>query len=211
MTLTDEEKIQKAEEIYYRRNGISYRGEKKEKSHWVRNTLFFLLMIIAVLGYNNKEYIMSEEFQNKAKTFLNTKIDIQKMIVPNNNHKTEEKKKTAAKEEKINQVIEEEKVKAEESTEETLTENIVNEEVPTAEPAAEEVSVENIQTYEIIWPYKGNITSKFGKRESEDARVTSNHTGIDIAGKQGDIIVSAIGGKVVKVSEEGDLRETYKN
>lgn len=31
MTLTDEEKIQKAEEIYYRRNGISYRGEKKKK------------------------------------------------------------------------------------------------------------------------------------------------------------------------------------
>lgn len=29
--LTDEEKIQRAKEIYYRRNGISYRGEEKEK------------------------------------------------------------------------------------------------------------------------------------------------------------------------------------
>ena len=28
--LTDEEKIQRAKEIYYRRNGISYRGEEKK-------------------------------------------------------------------------------------------------------------------------------------------------------------------------------------
>jgi hypothetical protein len=35
MTLSDEEKIQKAQEIYYRRNGINYRGEKvQDKKRW---------------------------------------------------------------------------------------------------------------------------------------------------------------------------------
>lgn len=176
-------------------------------------------MVVAVLGYNNKEYIMSEDFQNKARTFLNTKIDIQKMIAPSNN-KAEENKKPAE-EEKTNQVIVEENVEAAgKSSEETITENVVNpEEVPVSEGMQEgvtegkpeEISQVNVPNYEMIWPYKGTITSKFGKRESEDARVTSNHTGIDIAGKQGDVIVSAISGKVVMVSEEGDLRKTYKN
>ena len=40
--LTDEEKIQRAKEIYYRRNGISYRGEEKRK----RSSPFKMFLII---------------------------------------------------------------------------------------------------------------------------------------------------------------------
>lgn len=36
--LTDEEKIQRAKEIYCRRNGISFRGEEKKKN--IINHLF---------------------------------------------------------------------------------------------------------------------------------------------------------------------------
>ena len=82
MTLTDEEKIQKAQEIYYRRNGINYRQSKPEKKHPIRNFIVVLLVIGIVLGYQNKELLMSPEFQNQVKSFLNTKIDMNSIFSP---------------------------------------------------------------------------------------------------------------------------------
>ena len=186
MSLTDEEKIQKAEEIYYRRNGINYRGEKKEKNrknHPIRKLFIIGLIIICAYGYKNKEYLMSEEFQIQTKKFLNTKIDIQKIFGVENSSNKEE-----------NILIPQEKIE----------ENNIVAETP-------EKREENNIINEVIWPYTGIITSDFGQRESTDTRVTSNHTGIDIAGNEGDKIISAINGNVVIVSEEGDLRKTLKN
>lgn len=172
--LSEEEKIKKAEEIYYRRNGLNYRNsaKRKENKHTFRNFLFVLLLIALGIGYQNREYLMSKEFQNQAKTFLNTKIDIKNMIEPK-------------KEENVIQTKEE----------------IIPE---------KEAIEEKINQYSVIWPYQGTITSAFGTRESEDSRVTSNHTGIDIAGNLGDRIISAIEGKVTLVSEEGDLGKHIK-
>lgn len=171
MTLSDEEKIQKAEAIYYRRNGMNFREkEPKEKKHPIRNFLIITIVILALIGYQNKEYIQSPEFKEQIKTFLNTKIDINKIF--------------------------------------TLKEEQIEDEVKVAK---KEAILEKVPEYnEIIWPYNGTITSEFGQRTSEDSRVTSNHTGIDIAGNIGDNIVSAINGKVVLVSEEGDLGKHIK-
>ena len=75
--LTDEEKIQRAKEIYYRRNGISYRGEEKRK----RSSPFKMFLIIILIGasvyvYENKEKIFTQETSKEIKDFLNTKIDV---------------------------------------------------------------------------------------------------------------------------------------
>jgi murein DD-endopeptidase MepM/ murein hydrolase activator NlpD len=87
-----------------------------------------------------------------------------------------------------------------------------NAEVSETQSLLEETPIEQIneQVYNVIWPYKGEITSNFGQRSSEDVRVSNNHTGIDIAGNTGDKIVSAINGKVTMVSEEGNLGKHIK-
>lgn len=181
--ISDEEKIQKAQEIYYRRNGINYRGEKNKQSssprHTFRNIIMIMLIIIVAYGYQNKEKLQSAEFQEEIKSFLNTKINIKDIF------------STQIKENKSQETVSPE-------NKQEIPEAI--QEYETANPEAK-----------VIWPHIGEITSNFGERNSEDSRVSNNHTGIDIAGNQGDKIISAISGKVVTVSEEGNLRKTHKN
>lgn len=176
--LTDEEKIQRAKEIYYKRNGINFRGEEKKKKH---NKLFFIIIIISLVGvylYQNQAKYFTQENKEKIKDFLNTKININEFIKQNNKVENDIKNET-----------------------ENLIENITN--------SAESIEEKDV-SYSVIWPKKGTITSYFGKRESEDARVGKNHTGIDIAGEEGEEILSAITGQVTLVSEEGDLGKHIK-
>lgn len=183
MTLSDEEKIRKAQEIYYRRNGINYRGERIQtstsKSHTFRNLIIISLIIACMYGYQNKEKLQSVEFQNEIKAFLNTKINIKDIF--------------------SSQIKENQPQ---------------NEAVPEAQSLLEETPIETEtvqeESYKVIWPYDGEVTSNFGQRSSEDVRVSNNHTGIDIAGNIGDKIVSAISGKVVMVSEGGNLGKHVK-
>ena len=63
--------------------------------------------------------------------------------------------------------------------------------------------------FSIIKPLDGEITSRFGLRNSDNPAVTKDHTGIDIAGDEGTVIVSAIDGVVELVSSEGDLRKSH--
>mgnify|MGYP000457568865 CR=1 FL=1 len=75
--LTDEEKIQRAKEIYYRRNGISYRGEEKKKRYSpLKMFLIIILIGASVYAYENKEKILTQETSKEIKDFLNTKIDV---------------------------------------------------------------------------------------------------------------------------------------
>ncbi len=103
MSLTNEEKIQKAEEIYYRRNGMNYKEPKKEKNHILRNLFLLMLVILSFLGYQNKEYLLSEEFKKQAKDFLNTKININNLF----NEKQEETENNLEVENNINEEKEE--------------------------------------------------------------------------------------------------------
>jgi len=202
MTLTEQEKIQRAEEIYYRRNGINYRTERPQtvrepKSHPIRNFLIIIMIIGVGFAYSNKDMLTSPEFQEKVKIFLNTKINIKDIF-------------------SLKQIKQENKTNDIKPAEQQSIQ-------PTVEQFAENTGIENnevidnieenkqeIITYEVIWPHKGEITSNFGERESTDSRVTGNHTGIDIAGNLGDKIISAINGKVLEVSEEGMLGKHMK-
>ena len=197
--LTDEEKIQRAKEIYYRRNGISFRGEekKKKKKH---NKLIFLLIIItaaSVYLYQNQSTYLTAENQNKIKEFLNTKINIKELI------KLTNRTQTTPETQSENQTTNTAETPSEPQT--TNTSELKPENQTTPEAIEEKKPI-----YSIIWPKQGTITSNFGQRESADLRVGKNHTGIDIAGEEGETIVSAITGQVTLVSEEGDLGKHIK-
>lgn len=202
MTLTEQEKIQRAEEIYYRRNGINYRAERLQitrepKSHPIRNLVLIMLILGAGLAYSNKEMLTSPEFHEQVKTFLNTKINIKDIFSLEQIKQENKTSDTNPAQSPVTQATEQ------------LTENMqANIEQPESNISEPEGPI--VEKFEVIWPHKGEITSNFGERESTDSRVTGNHTGIDIAGNLGDKIISAINGKVLEVSEEGMLGKHMK-
>ena len=57
----------------------------------------------------------------------------------------------------------------------------------------------------------GTVTSRFGLRNPTTATVPKYHTGIDIGVPEGTVIVAAMEGKVELVSSVGDYRKSYKN
>ncbi len=79
--LTNEEKIQRAREIYYRRNGINYRGDekKKSKSHFMY-IIIILLIGISMYVYQNQDKYITPEIRKDIKNFLNTKININSIM-----------------------------------------------------------------------------------------------------------------------------------
>lgn len=202
MTLTEQEKIQRAEEIYYRRNGINYRTERPQtvrepKSHPIRNFLIIIMIIGVGFAYSNKDMLTSPEFQEKVKIFLNTKINIKDIFSLKQIKQENKTSDTNPAQSPVTQATEQ------------LTENMqANIEQPESNISEPEGPI--VEKFEVIWPHKGEITSNFGERESTDSRVTGNHTGIDIAGNLGDKIISAIDGKVIEVSEEGMLGKHIK-
>ncbi len=85
--------------------------------------------------------------------------------------------------------------------------NIKSEEVLIEEPSKMETDAQYIKdNFSLIKPLEGEVTSKFGLRDSTNPAVTKEHTGIDIASNEGTIIVAAMDGIVELVSTEGDLR-----
>lgn len=183
--ITEDEKIRKAHEIYYRRNGMKYRSEDTVQSNGSIGKIFIMIILIgAIVIYQNPKEIFNQKWLEELKTILNTKINFNEIF-----KKEEAPKETPKVEETMQEIVPEPEVL--ETSQ--LKEN--NEIVP---------------EYEIIWPYKGEITSGFGNRVSENQNLNGNHTGIDIAGNYGDDIVSGINGKVTAVSEEGDLGKHIK-
>lgn len=186
MQKTDE-KLRKAEEIYYRRNGIKYRGEniKKQSHSW--NLIVLIIIVLGIYLYKNNTIIMNENMKNQIRNFLNTPIKFNNII-----DFVKEKKKE----------IEESIYKSEKNKYQTNGEEIFQQDI--VEPAdLSKVSIQNTEEKadlsgistkdkeagtdiknDIIWPYKGEITSGFGERISGDPRVSSNHEGVDIAGNE---------------------------
>lgn len=188
--ITEEDKIRKAHEIYYRRNGMKYRSEDTIQSGGsIWKILIMIILIGMVIIYQNPKEILNKKWLGEIKTILNTKINFKEIF-------------------KTNEQPKEKKI-----TENTINENNVQEIIPEAEtPETSQLKENNemIQEYGVIWPYKGEITSGFGNRVSENENINGNHTGIDIAGNYGDNIVSAINGHVIEVSEEGNLGKHIK-
>lgn len=215
--LRDDEKIRKAEEIYYRRNHRNIamaRGRESQKqktylgSKILLEMLILLLLAVTVFAVKNKNYIFTENFLNSCAQYninLSEKFDFilayfrqeekegQEVFV---NHEPEKQP------ENTDQPTPEEPAQPQETTEVT---QVPGEEVQSnlqQSVITDSVSLKN--TYPFVKPIEGVVTSGFGARESQYQKVTGEHTGIDLAAESGTIIQAAMSGVVTQVSTEGD-------
>ena len=118
-TMSVEERIKKAEGIYYRKNGLSERNSYTQKNKKGKSSIkkmfmqIFVCLMIYTVFYTatNREYIFSEEFRKEVNSFFtektkinetynNVKNHIQKNILKNNEQGKEQIEK---KEENNNQ------------------------------------------------------------------------------------------------------------
>lgn len=235
-TMSVEDKIRRAEEIYYRRKEQvmpmkeTMKKTVKEKKDIKLFKKLIMQIIICLTIYSifylivNNNYIFSEDFTNKAKEILSQDINFAEIYSFVSNQINEFTKQQT-----------EENIQQEEQTEETQQEETKNEEIQPEENlqnndenigGAEELLTnqeEALQltqieqdanyiksTISFIKPVNGIISSPFGERTPTTPTVPTNHTGTDIAAETGTKIVSATEGTVVLASTEGDYGNHLK-
>lgn len=224
--LTPDEKIRRAEEIYYRKRiqastRDSARVNVGEEKNWRLFKKIFLQLLICAVIYlifyliQTTNYSFSGNVINKTKEILSYDIQFQniynQILIYVDKLKTKEKKE---KEQQVITQIQEEKVIEENVIDTGQTENIGGEQ-PTEDVSnlsQMELDAKNIlENYSLIIPLKGEITSRFGLRNPTTITVPKEHTGIDIAVNEGTVFISAMSGIVELVSNKGDYRKSYKN
>ena len=207
--LNDEEKIRRAEEIYYRRNNqnINISGRKstktlKEKGNmrikFFLNLLLMFNIAVIIFFIQNKDYIFTQEFIGKLNEYninLGAKVtEFFSKILADETKKENNKDFNIVNEnsETVSNLEENsQKIVANENLESSLNEM--------------DLDVENLKNaYSFINPITGIVSSKFGSRESEYQKVTGYHTGVDVAAEEGTIIKASMEGIVELVSSEGD-------
>lgn len=222
--LNDEEKIRKAEEIYFRRNNKNYstlnkKQEKKTKiikDKIVLNLLIMFNLAIIVFCVQNKEFIFTKEFIDKLNNYNSTATE--KIIsIFNNFINVEEKIESNISEELKNETKEElpkeDNQKSENIVENSnqLNEDINKENISISSINEMELDIRNLKAaYKFIKPIEGIVSSGFGARESEYQNVRGYHTGLDIATEKGTDIIASMQGIVDLVSSEGDYGKHLK-
>ena len=227
-TLSVEEKIRRAEEIYNRRNGENYTySKKKEKKgpsltyRLVKQIVICLIIYGIFYVVSNREYFLSDDFKMKVQSVAEQNETLNKIY---NNCVTylskyfpqlkqeEQKKEEQKKEENKNtdeNIVTESSIKENENIG-GAEENVVIEQSE-AQKSQEEIDVENIKNnVNFILPIEGKISSTFGWRNPTTASVPKYHTGLDIAANTGTVIKSATNGTVIMASSEEDYGKHYK-
>lgn len=216
-TMSVEEKIKRAEEIYARRQAgaqqrtatVTVNNDNKKDIKLLKKMVIqivvSLLIYLVVYIIQNNNYIFSEEFLKKANEILSYDMNFSQIY---DNIK-----------QNVNQGINKLKENNQEIVENTenINENAIGgaqtleETINTTQLSQEEQDVANIKaTTTFIKPLEGTISSKFGQREPTTSTVPKNHTGVDIAANMGTKILSSTGGEVVLASEEGDFGKHLK-
>lgn len=228
-TISVEERIRRAEEIYERRKQgdnrkietVNVSKEKKDvkllKKMIIQILLCMLIYLVTYIIHSNN-YIFSEDFSNKINqilsydtNFLELYESIKKQI---QNTNTNEESKEAEQNQEDNQNQEninqeaiggavESDAEADKDAEDKLEQ--------TTQLSQQEQDIVNIKnTTTFIKPVEGIISSKYGQRDTATGKVPKNHTGTDIAANLGTKIKSATDGEVVLASEEGDFGKHLK-
>ena len=230
-SISVEERIRKAEEIYLRRkslNGTQNRTQKVPINDNKKDIKLLKKMIIQILicvciyfliyTIQNSGSIFSENIINKTKeileydtNFIEIYENIKNSIITfNQNIKGNETQEEQPKsEEQTNETIPEEQTTNEEQNQEAI--GGAEEEQNQITLSQEEQDIQNVKnTTTFIKPISGTITSSYGYREQATGRVPKNHTGTDIAANVGTKIYSSTEGEVVLASEEGDYGKHLK-
>ena len=236
-TMSVEDKIRRAEEIYAKRQegtkrktttvslNDNSRKDIKLLKKMIIQILISLLIYLVIYVIQNNNYIFSEDFLKKANEILsydinfsemyqNIKINIEKGIGNiKNNLKTTEQETNNSENNIQNQEIQGAIGGANEIEQDNnlQTNTQDNNQETTQELSQEEKDIESVKaTSTFIKPIEGTISSKYGQREPTTSTVPKNHTGVDIAANLGTKIKSATAGEVVIASEEGDYGKHLK-
>lgn len=227
-TMSVEEKIRRAEEIYERRKRGVERpittvniSEDKKDIKLLKKMIIQILVCVSIYlviyTIQNSEYVFSKDFINKVNEVLsydtnfveiynNIKNGLQNIFQKDIENAPEEGKEENA----IDQTAIGGAEGDTEVNEETV-ENTENTEEKPEELSQTDQDIINIKnTTSFIKPVEGVITSPFGQRDTATGTVPKNHTGTDIAANLGTKIKSATDGEVVLASEEGDYGKHLK-
>ena len=235
-TMTVEERIRRAEEIYERRKrnqGLTVVNEEKneEKKNekkdmkllkkMVTQLLVCICIYLVIYTIQNNQYIFSEDFINKVNEIISYDVDFKKlyedtknyvmsMFSQNNENKTEENNENVEANNEVNTTENSEANNGIGGAVEETDEALENAEEP-QNLTQEEQDIVNVKnTTSFIKPIEGTISSSYGFRETATGSVPKNHTGTDIAAVTGTKIKSATDGQVVLASEEGDYGKHLK-
>ena len=219
--LSPEDRLRKAEEIYYRRNSIN--GDKFKEINFTSKKGYKLLKKLGIqsiicIGIYYGLYGMQTKTDNISvnsikyiKNMLTYDMDLKKYIEngqkylssfynKNDNSKIEEEPKEQTEE---TPVSDSEEVQEEETKEEDIA-NESTENLTKMEQDAKYIK----ENFSFIKPTEGEISSRFGPRNPTTQTVPKYHTGIDIAVSEGTKFVAAMEGTVTQVSNEGDYRKS---
>lgn len=239
-TMSVEEKIRRAEEIYARRNSENYantarvrvNGKEKKDIKVFKKLIIQIVICLVIYGVfylvKNSNYIFSEDFVNKAKEVLSHDTNFgelynnaQNAVIGffNKDEQADNTQENAA--EKSDEQKNKNPAEGETKTENQDAENTNSvqdgiggaEEVQEQQPvlSEEEQQIQTIKnTSSFIKPVEGPISSKFGLRNPTTPTVPKNHTGTDIKAITGTKIKAATDGEVVLASSEGDFGNHLK-
>lgn len=239
-TISVEEKIRRAEELYERRKQGTSRpvatvnvSDKKDITLFKKMIIQIIICIAIYLIFyviTNNKYPFSEDFTIKAKELLsydtnfaeiyqNIKNSIESWTnnnnnnsIDNNNNNSEQQEITPPEE----SIGGSDETTTQENKKQNNTENFAlavedNKMEENKNLTQEEQDIINVKnTTTFIKPIEGTISSRFGHRENATGRVPKNHTGTDIAANLGTKIKASTEGEVVLASEEGDYGKHLK-
>lgn len=233
-TISVEEKIRRAEEIYARRKQESSRSittvsvnQNKKDLKLLKKMVIQIIICISIYWViyviQNGQYVFSEDFLNKANEILSydtnfaeiyemLKTNIDKFL-PSSNKENENNANTENNEngeavENTEETQNEENQDAIGGAVEGGAQEETNEATELSQEEQDIIQINNTTTF--IKPVEGTISSSYGLRENATGSVPKNHTGTDIAANTGTKIISATDGEVVLASEEGDYGKHLK-
>ena len=237
-TMSVEEKIRRAEEIYEKRKQgmerpvttVNLNNNKKDikllKKMIVQIIICSCIYFVIYLVHNSN-YVFSEDFIKQVNEILsydtnffllyqNIKESIEEIM---NNKKQDSQEQNKGQEEQNNEQEQQDGNKEseidnnKENTQEAIggAEEVEQQSNETIQLSQAEQDIVDIKsTTNFIKPLEGVISSKYGIRETATGNVPKNHTGTDIAANLGTKIKSATDGEVVLASSEGDYGKHLK-
>lgn len=237
-TMSVEEKIKRAEEIYARRQEgvqrktatVTVNSENKKDvkllKKMVMQIIVCLLIYFGIYIVQNNNYIFSEEFLKKTNEILSYDMNFVQ-IYEDIKQKVEKvindfKQNNEGIIENVNENTNENAIGGADENTNEVTDNekkdegsnanqALQESVNTVELSQEEQDIANIKaTTTFIKPVQGTISSKYGLRNPTTVTVPTNHTGVDIAANLRTKIIASTPGEVVLASEEGDYGKHLK-
>lgn len=234
-TLSPDERIKRAEEIYYRKK-IQATDKKLarvnvyDKKDFGMFKKMILQIAICVLIYTiyymiqNTNYIFSDDVIQKTRYILSYDINIKNLYEQTMKYLNGFAKDVGA---STARPQDESSLKSDTNSEVENTndngtsksqeENIGGENVE--ENKEKEVTLSQMEqdakdilsSKSLIIPLKGTITSRYGPRNPETPTVPKNHTGIDIAVNEGTVFNASMEGTVQEVSSKRRFRKPCKN